>query len=170
MSGGKIVLIILAILGILFVLAIAACGGLAWWGVNQAKKMADAPVDAMFAAIDSGTFGDTYDTMTTSDFRSTMTREEYVAMGESIKENLGSLQSKTITGFNAAQENADAFIDVTYDAQFEKGTGTIKARMAQDGVNWKFQDFSVTSDKLPAVAPAVEEVEEEAPPVEAPAE
>ncbi len=171
MSGGKIVLIVLAVLGVLFVLAIVACGGFGWWAVNMAKKAADAPVDAMFTAIDNGTFGDTYDTKTTASFRNTMSREEYVAMGEAIKENLGSLQSKTMTGFTGAQENAATFIDVTYDATFEKGTGTIRARLAQEGADMKFEEFTVTSDKLPVGAPVVEEIEdEEAIPAEVPVE
>src|SRR5690606_16478970 len=80
---------------------------------------------------------------------------------ESIKENLGSLQSKTKTAINAAQENAKSFVDVTYSATFEKGSGEIVARLETDGVNWKFEDIEVQSDQLPAAGDA---------PVEDPAE
>jgi hypothetical protein len=164
MSGGKIVLIVLAILGTLFVLAIAACGGFMWWGYSMVKDAADPRVDALFASIDDGTFPTTYDTMTTADFRATMSREEYVAMGDAIKENLGSLQSKTQTSFNVAQENGLTYADATYSAQFEKGSGEIVVRMFLDGVDWKFENFEVQSDQLPAAgdAPAVNEVEEPA--------
>ena len=165
MSGGKLVLVILAIIGVLFVLGIAACGGLLWWGYSTVKESADPEVDAMFAAIDSGTFADSYNTKTTADFRRTMTQEEYAAMGEAIKENLGSLQSKTKTSFKV---NSDAAIDVTYSAQFEKGTAEIVVRLTStDMVNWKFDSFAVRSDQLPDEA--LLEIEE-APPVELPAE
>jgi zinc ribbon protein len=41
--------------------------------------------------------------------------------------------------------NADSLCDVSYDAAFEKGNGTIAAKMKKEGDRWKLLSFHVGS-------------------------
>ncbi len=169
MSGGKIVLLILAILGVLFIVSIAVCGGLLFWGYSSADKVAGPEVDAMFAAIDNGTFVDTYDTRVTPALQAAATRQEYEQLGEVIRTRLGSLQSKSLRSFNWRQHNADSWIEATYAATFEKGQGEIIVKMQRIGEEWKFASFRVNSPVLAGVD-LKEQPAEELPVEETPAE
>jgi hypothetical protein len=47
--------------------------------------------------------------------------------------------------FNVRAVNADSFVDVSYNATFEKGAGTIVAKMKNEGGKWKLVHFQVNS-------------------------
>ncbi len=66
-------------------------------------------------------------------------------MNEAINLRLGKLKSKTLRGFKMKQHNADSYMDVTYAAVFEKGQGTVTARLKKNDGDWKFVGFRVNS-------------------------
>jgi hypothetical protein len=145
MSNRKIVLIVIAVgMGIGTVL-IGSCAGLLYLGYKQASDTASPRVDALFAAIEDGTFAKTYETETTRELRQAASKEQYEAMGQAITSRLGKLKSKSLRGFRTGQFNANSFIDATYQATFEQGDGTISVRLKQEGDDWKFVRFHVQS-------------------------
>ena len=145
MAQGKTIAIVLVGCAGFGVLLIAGCAGLLFVGFRNTDAAVSPRVDAMFRAIERGEFADTYETATTEEFRSVTTKQQYAAIGEAISTNLGRLKSKSLQGFNMQQVNADSFVDATYGAEFEKGSGTILARMKKEGESWKFVSFRVNS-------------------------
>lgn len=135
-------------LGVLFgsaLLMIALCGGLLYLGFTKADDTVSPHVDAMFAAIESDTFADTYETHTAEEYREAASREDHAALGAAIRLRLGKLESKSLRQFNMRQHNAESYIDVTYNATFEEGTGTIEAQLKKEGGEWKFMRLHVNS-------------------------
>ena len=145
MSTGKAVAIVLSIVGSLAVLLIAACGGLLYLGFQTANKSVAPEIDRLFSAMEDGTFADTYETHTTAEFRKITSKEQYADIGKAISARLGRLQSKSMKSFNMRTVNAESFADLAYSATFEKGSGTIAAKMKREEGKWKFVSFQVNS-------------------------
>jgi hypothetical protein len=145
MSKGKVVALVLAICGCLGVLAVIGCGGLLYLGYRTANDSVSPTIDQLFAAIESGSFADTYETKTTPEFQSVTSKEQYGEIGQAISARLGKLKSKSLRGFNMRQHNADSLVDVTYGAAFEKGEGTIVAQLKRNAGEWKIVSFRVNS-------------------------
>lgn len=145
MVKGKTIAIILGALSGCGAIMLGLCGGLLYMGFRNADKTVSPRVDAMFAAIEAGSFADTYETHTTEELRDAASRDEYTALGNAIALRLGELESKSLRGFKMRQFNASSYIDVTYAADFEKGSGTIVAQLKKEGDAWKFVTFRVNS-------------------------
>jgi len=145
MAQRKTIAIILVACVGLGVLLIGSCGGLLYLGYKNTDAAVSPQIEAMFAAVENGTFADTYDTQTTQEFRDVTTREEYAAIGDAIAVRLGTLNSKSMRSFKMRQVNASSLIDVTYQAVFENGTGTILANLKKEEGEWKFVSFRVNS-------------------------
>jgi len=148
MTTGKTVAIILILCAGAGILMIVSCAGLLYLGYTRFENV-DAEVsqriDALFAAIENGTFPATYDTDLTQEFRDATSREQYADLGKSIGTRLGRLKTKSLQGFKVRQFNAASFVDVSYAATFEKGNGTITATLKKQGGKWKFAGFRVES-------------------------
>lgn len=145
MVKGKTVAIVLGALFGCAVVAIGLCGGLLYMGFRSADKAVSPSIDGMFAAIEARAFADTYETHTTEELRDAVSKEDYAALGNAIGLRLGELKSKSLRGFKMRQFNAGSYVDVTYAAEFEKGSGTIAARLKKEGDAWKFVAFHVNS-------------------------
>ncbi|QDT67997.1 hypothetical protein MalM25_09070 [Planctomycetes bacterium MalM25] len=126
-------------------LMVVSCAGLLYWGYTSVGKTVSPRVDALFLAIEEGSFSETYDTETAQGLRARATREQYAALGETLRFRLGPLESKWLESFNMQQKNADSTLEATYKATFEKGTGTIFAKMVKEDGDWKFLTFHVNS-------------------------
>lgn len=105
-------------------------------------------IEALFTAMENGTFAETYDTETCPELRQAATRDQYSTLGDGISVNLGALKSKTLTSFNMQQFNSDRIINASYNATFEKGKGTIQATLKKQNGEWKFLSFFVHSPNL----------------------
>ena len=127
------------------VLVVGSCAGLLYAGWRNAEKNASPRVDAMLSAIQDGTFADTYDTEAAQELRDSTTKAQYETMGNAIALRLGAIQSKSLRNFMLRQFNLDSFLEVTYDGVFEKGNGTIRAKLKRQGADWKFVHFAVDS-------------------------
>jgi predicted RNA-binding Zn-ribbon protein involved in translation (DUF1610 family) len=99
----------------------------------------------MFSAIENQTFPDTYETDTTQELRNAAIKQQYAALGDAVAVRLGALKSKSLQRFKMRQINADSYVDVTYNATFEKGDGTIIAKLKKQDGAWKFVTFHVSS-------------------------
>jgi hypothetical protein len=139
--------IILACGGLLFV-AIAACAGFFFFAFKNMDAALSPKIDALFAAIDNGTFSGKYAAETTAEFKNATSHEQWDQLGSAIKSRLGRLKAKHITRFNVQQFNADQFADVTYSATFEKGSGDIVARFRGVGGEWRLVAFRVNSPEF----------------------
>lgn len=145
MSTRRTIAIVLGLCGGIGVLLIGSCAGLVYVNFKNTDAMVSPRIDAMFTAIERNTFADTYDNETSNELRDVVSKEQYESMGNAIALRLGKLKSKTIRGFNMRQRNAESYVDVTYDATFEKGNGTVTARLKKQGGDWKFISFRVNS-------------------------
>jgi hypothetical protein len=151
-KAAVIAIILVAIVGF-GVLVIAACAGLIYMGYRSTDVAVSPKVDDLFEAIADDRFAETYETETTPEFRAVTTRQQYEALGRAIRNRLGALQSKSMRGFKMRQVNANSYMDVSYAATFEKGTGTITATMKKLGDDWKFVSFYVSSPEFLKDAP-----------------
>ena len=145
MSTGKTIAIVGIGCGIIGVAMISACGGLLFLGFKTANSSVGPEIDRLFAAIDDGTFTETYETATTQEFRAATWKEQYADIGKAVSTRLGSMKSKSLKNFNMRQHNADSYVDVSYDAQFEKGSGQILAKMKRENGQLKLVNFRVNS-------------------------
>src|SRR4029078_10449385 len=133
MTNGKTIAAIAAGCGLLGVVMLIACGGLLFMGYRTAQKSAGPEIDRLFAAIADGTFADTYESATTSEFRRVTTKEQYDDIGKTVSARLGRLKSKSLKSFNMRQHNADTYLDVVYEAQFDNGKGQIASQLKREG-------------------------------------
>jgi len=145
MSTGKTLAIVAVGFGVVGVGMIAAWGGLLFLGYQTANKSVGPEIDQQFAAIDGGTFAETYESATTPEFRSATSKDHYADIGKAVATRLGRLQSKSLKTFNMRQHNADSYVDVAYDASFEKGSGQILAKMKREQGRMKLVEFRVNS-------------------------
>lgn len=151
MKTRSIVLLVVLGIGGVFVASVGCCSGvaiLAYRGYRSTEAAVSPKLDEMFRAIEADRFGETYESETTPELRQTATKEKYEQIGRTVKTRLGSLQAKSLVQFNARQMNADTYTDVVYRATFEKGTGTIKARLKKSGGEWKFVSFHIDSPEF----------------------
>lgn len=145
MSKGKTIAIIVAGLGGSAFLVVLACAGLLYMGYRSADTTVSPRIDEMFAAIEAGSFADTYETHTTAELRASASKQEYAALGNAIALRLGNIESKSLRAFKMRQHNASSYIEASYAATFEKGSGTIDAKLEKEGGEWKFASFRVNS-------------------------
>lgn len=150
MRTKNIVLLVVFVLGGGMVASIGCCSGIAFLGYSgyRSAEAMSPRIDDMFRAIEADRFGETYVSHTTPEFQRITTPEQYEQIGRTIKTRLGPLRSKTMAQFNARQMNSVAYTDVTYNAIFEKGRGTIKASLQKVDGEWKFAGFRVDSPEF----------------------
>jgi hypothetical protein len=137
--------------GGLTLLAMLGCGGLIFYTAMNFKnfdKEVSPAVDKLFAAAASGEFGSTYEANTSLEFKQATSREQYDQLGATIEGRLGALKSKSLSKVFFSQQNASRFVDVNYNATFEKGSGTISARFQKDGERWLLVRLNVNSPAL----------------------
>lgn len=148
MRTRTIVIGIILACGGLSVIVIAACAGFFFFTFRNMDAAVSPKIDALFAAIDNGTFGDTYATETAPELRQATTRKEWEQLGLAIKTRLGSLKAKKLIQFNIQQFNADRCADVVYSATFEKGSGDIRTRFKSINGEWRLVGFRVNSPEF----------------------
>jgi hypothetical protein len=148
MKTRTIVIIVFLACGGLFAVLIAAVAAFFFLGFTHTDADLSPRIDAMFAAMENDTFGETYATETAPELRAGQSREQYEQVGRMVKARLGGLRSKKLTQWNVRYFNADAFADVAYAATFEKGPGTIQARFKKVNGQWRIVSFKVDSPEF----------------------
>ena len=148
MKNRSLLILILLGCGIFAVLAIGFCAGFLYLSFSNTEDAISPRIDAMFLAIENNTFGETYLTETAPELRKGASKEQYEQMGDAIRTRLGSLTSKKMVRCNVRQFNNVSYADVVYSATFEKGTGTITARLTRSGRKWLFVTFRVNSPEF----------------------
>lgn len=145
MSKGKVLALVVAICVTLGLVFIGACAGLLYMGLRTATASVEPTIGRLLAAIDNDTFADTYESETAAEFRKTTSKEKYEDIGKAIAARLGPLKSKSLNEFHMRQFNMNSFVDVSYKGTFEKGSGTINARLKKEGGDWKLVSLHVNS-------------------------
>lgn len=148
MTVKKTLLIVFAAMAFFFLLMVGLAVFFLFRTYQQGGAEITPRIDALFQAIDDQNFGSTYLTETTSEFRNNVTIESYENIGKQISSRLGNLESKTISEFKYNFNSSGTFYDVSYDAQFEKGTGNIHATLKKIEETWKIHNFQVNSPLL----------------------
>ena len=75
------VLTIMAVCAGLAVLTIGSCAGLLYMGFRNTNTAVTPRIETLLSAIQNDRFGETNDTETTAELRSTLTREQYETLG-----------------------------------------------------------------------------------------
>ena len=148
MKTKTIVVLVLLLGSGLLVSLIALCAGGLFLSFKAMDTAITPQIDSLFVAIENGKFADTYDTHTTSELQKVASREQYAQIGQMIDTRLGKLKSKSLTRFNIRQMNANQYADVVYNGVFEKGTGTITAKLKKSGDQWLLVAFHVNSPEF----------------------
>jgi hypothetical protein len=148
MKSRTIVIGVLLAFGGLATVVIAACAGFMYFGFRNMDAALSPKIDTLFAAIDNGTFGDTYPTETAPELREAIGQKEWEQLGVAIRTRLGPLKAKTMIQFNIQQFNADRFADAVYSATFEKGPGEIRTRFRDIDGEWRLVNFRVNSPEF----------------------
>ena len=148
MKTQSIIALVLVLVGGLFLSVVVLCAGSLFFAFRAMDSSISPMIDELFVAIEDDKFAETYDTHTTPEFQKVASREQYVQIGQMIKTRLGKLKSKTMSRFNVQQRNASQFADVAYNGTFEKGTGTITAKLRKVGDRWQLVAFHVNSPEF----------------------
>lgn len=144
------------IIGLVTLVALGGCAGLAFWGINLLLELRNETTEAMtkyFSALDGDQWGGVYDQFTTSEFQSNVSKEQWLGMKALYNDKLGKFASLDNTNFNASNVNGVKTATASYNARFEKGQATISAKLLWEGGAWKIMEMKVDSPKL-ASAPA----------------
>lgn len=148
MKTKSIILLVLAGFGGLFVTLVVLCAGGLYLSLKTMDNSISPKIDELFAAIEDDKFADTYDSHTTPELQKAASREQYLQIGQTVKTRLGKLKSKSLVRFNMQQMNANRYADVAYNGTFEKGTGTITAKLKKVGDQWLLVAFHVNSPEF----------------------
>jgi hypothetical protein len=147
MKNQTIIIVALIGLAVAFLVLGAICVGTLVLLVGKASASVSPAVDQIFADLDRDP-GQAYDNHTSAEFRRATSRDEFITLGQRIKTRLGKLQSKSMRHLHSRQVNANSFTDVTYQATFEEGTGTISLRLQAEGDRWVLVSFQVNSPEF----------------------
>lgn len=148
MKARSIIALVVLLGGGLLVSVVVLCAGSLYFAFQAMDSSITPTIDELFVAIDSDKFVETYDTHTTPEFQQVASREQYAQIGQTIKTRLGKLKSKSMSRFNVQQRNATQTADVAYSGTFEKGTGTITAKLRKVGDQWQLVAFHVNSPEF----------------------
>ncbi len=132
------------------VLTVAACGGLLYFGYRQVAGSGDVAVevDRLFEEIGQGRAAEFYRTRTTAEFKRVSSEGEFVTLAESLREQLGTLESKSVSGFHMSTNTDGTYVDATYDCQFQHGKGTLKVYFQRENDQWMLNGFHIDSPQL----------------------
>lgn len=147
MNNKKVVLGVVLGCGVVGLAVVLLCSGALFLSYRAVAGGGDVSVqvDSLFKAMADGKFRETYASRTTPEFRRATSEVQYSQIGATVKKRLGALKSKQVVSFKARQFNFDSFIDVVYNAQFEKGPGTITLTFKRSGDDWLLHSLNVTS-------------------------
>ena len=148
MKSRTIVIGVILACGGLAMVVIAACAGFLYFGYRNMDAALSSKIDALFAAIDNGTFGDTYPTETAPELREATSQKEWEQLGLAIRTRLGPLKAKNLIQSNMQQFNADQTADAVYSATFEIGSGEIRTRFRNVDGEWRLAVFRVNSPEF----------------------
>jgi zinc-ribbon domain len=150
MSNKPWLLVLLGCGGVALLVFLSCAGVVVYTALNfnNFDSEVSPVVDRLFAQAASGDFGSTYATDTSAELQQTVTREKYEQLGALIETRLGPLKSKSLNRFYVSRKNAERYLDVTYKATFEKGTGTIAARFKKQGDRWLLVSLNVQSPEF----------------------
>lgn len=128
-----------------------ACAGMLARTVQLGKRAAEGAsdqIDEYLAAIDKNKFGAVYDYSVSKAYRRSATRDQRDAIGRTIASKLGSLKSKKMHSVYRGFGNGRSEITAVCDGEFEKGVGTISAKLVWEDGSWKFEEFRIQSPAL----------------------
>lgn len=129
---------------------VAACGGLIYFGLRQVTGEGEVAleVDRLFKDIAEGRAAEFYRSRGSDELKRATSEQDFVSFADTVKEKLGKLRSKTMSGFSVNNRNLTNYVDAVYNCQFERGPGTVKASFKQEKGRWLLLGFRVDSPEL----------------------
>jgi predicted RNA-binding Zn-ribbon protein involved in translation (DUF1610 family) len=135
---------------VVFVMMVAACGGLMYFGFRQVTGEGEVAVefDQLFEEIAEGRGAEFYRARGSAELKRTTREAEFVSFCQNLNERLGKLRSKTMSGFFVRTQNLTTYVDAAYKGQFERGEATVKTGFKHDNGQWLLNSFHVESPEL----------------------
>ena len=129
---------------------IAACGGLIYIGFRQVTGEGElaVEVDQLFEEIAQGQAAEFYRNRGSAELKRATSEEDFVNLSQRINDQLGKLQSKTVSGFSVRNQNLTNYVDAVYDCQFERGKASVKTRFKRENDQWFLHSIHVESPEL----------------------
>ena len=124
--------------------AVVVIAFVALW--RSATVNLDPHVDRFQAAFDQGDYKSAYE-MTGGQFKATMTYDQFVDFGQTVKGVLGTCESKTRTSFNFKSNfGGSSTAHAVYTGKFTKGTAEMTFSLEKQGETWIIQGAHYASD------------------------
>ncbi len=105
-------------------------------------------VDRLFEEISQGRAAEFYRNSSSAELKRATSEQEFVDFSQKINEQLGKLQSKTVSNFSVRNQNLTNYVDAIYDCEFELGKASVKTRFKHENDQWLLHSFFVNSPKL----------------------
>lgn len=144
----KTVLVLLAALGGAMFVSLVLCAGGLYLFFRGASADVAPRIDELLAALATGDVAASYERDTTREFKQVTTSQQYQQIADVVRTRLGGLRSKITTSLNLRNHNGRSYVEVSYNAEFEKGPGTIQATLEKVDGQWRFMKFHVQSPIL----------------------
>jgi hypothetical protein len=136
---------------VVFVMMVAACGGLMYFGFRQVTGEGEVALefDHLFEEIAEGRAAEFYRDRGSAELKRATSEADFVGFCQNLNERLGKLRSKTMSGFFVQTRNLTTQVDATYNCQFERGQATVRTGFKHDNGRWLLNSFHVESPELP---------------------
>ncbi len=120
----------------------------------KGKRELEPVVEKYFAAVDKGEYDAAW-VVVGERWKSTQSRDGFVAFEKAARDRLGTLKEKSMTGVHMNSNPSGTTARVVYSAEFEKGAATITFTMSKTGDEWLIDGVHYNSPLLrsPSVCP-----------------
>jgi len=135
---------------ILSIAGALVCGGVGWYFWRSATNDGEISdeVDRLFTSIADNQWEGEYTKSTTPEFRQVTNAQQFNRIGELVRTHLGALKSKTLENLSFQTFNGTTNYNVVYEAEFERGAGTIRATLRRVGSRWLMHGLFVSSPEF----------------------
>ena len=116
--------------------------------MQSADSEVSEAVDKLFNAITQEKTTELYQASTSPKFQEIATLEKFEAICKRIRTRLGALTGKESAGFNLNPVESGYTVTATYQAEFEKGAGTIMVRFEEVNGEWLLLRLSMNAPEL----------------------
>jgi len=134
--------------GAAVLLAGLLCSGCGAGDMAAAPAQVSQAVDSLLQSAELGTWSTTYDGMTTAGLRQNFPKEAYDRLGRGIHDRLGKLVSKSTKSFFVRSMNGVVSVDAIYEAQFDRGKGTVRTNLIKIDGSWRFHGLWLSSPEF----------------------
>lgn len=127
-------------------LVILCAGGFAWFLMSGKAKI-EPVVDAFQAKVDAGNYKTAYQSVG-PEWKSIDTQAGFTNLEKVIRDHLGNLQSKSMTGININDGTNGGIATISYSASYQKGPADVTYTLSNSTGSWLVIGHNVNSPVL----------------------